>query len=157
VRAEPSVKARIVGTLPPPSRLKLRGSENTPDGGWLTEFRIVGFKQGWFLIEGATPPGKQYEDETKYPHNAPKPYAGRGWVAANKVGANYANGATRMGGACFRRRLWMPDGSRRNANSAGRSIPTGGPSASWPAADSGDWWKAMTARAAGGAASAPIR
>lgn len=98
VRAEPSVKGRVLGTLPPPYRLKMGGSENTPEGGWLTEFRIIGFKDGWFLIEGAKPPGKDYEDEKKYPRNAPKPYAGRGWVAANKVGASYANGNTRMGG-----------------------------------------------------------
>jgi hypothetical protein len=98
VRAEPSVKSRVLGTLPPPYRLKMGGSENTPDGGWLTEFRIIGARDGWFLIEGATPPGKKYEDEKKYPRSAPKPYAGRGWVAANKVGANYANGGTRMGG-----------------------------------------------------------
>jgi len=98
VRSEPSVKARVLGTLPPPYRLKMGGSENTPEGGWLTEFRIIGFRDGWFLIEGATPPGKAYEDEKKYPRNAPKPYAGRGWVAANKVGASYANGGTRMGG-----------------------------------------------------------
>ncbi len=98
VRAESSVQARVLGTLPPPYPLKTGGSENVPDGGWLTEFRIIGFKDGWFLIEGATPPGKDYEDAKKYPRNAPKPYAGRGWVAASKVGANYANGATRMGG-----------------------------------------------------------
>ena len=98
VRAEPSVKARVLGTLPQPYRLKMGGSENTPEGGWLTEFRIIGFRDGWFLIEGSTPPGRAYEDEKKYPRNAPKPYAGRGWVAASKVGANYANGGTRMGG-----------------------------------------------------------
>jgi hypothetical protein len=92
------VKARVLGTLPPPYRLKTRGSENTPEGGWLTEFRIIGFRDGWFLIEGATLPGKAYEDEKKYPRNAPKPYAGRGWIALNKVGASYASGGTRMGG-----------------------------------------------------------
>ncbi|QOZ33338.1 SH3 domain-containing protein [Bradyrhizobium sp. CCBAU 53421] len=111
VRAEPSVKARVLGTLPPPYRLKMGGSENTPEGGWLTEFRIIGFKDGWFLIEGATPPGKAYEDERRYPRNAPKPYPGRGWVAANKVGANYANGGTRMGGlfqAPYTDARWMP-------------------------------------------------
>jgi hypothetical protein len=98
VRAEPSVKAHVLGTLPPPYRLRMGGAENTPEGGWLTEFRIIGFKDGWFLIEGARPPGKEYEDENKYPRSAPRPYAGRGWVAANKVGASYANGGTRMGG-----------------------------------------------------------
>lgn len=111
VRAEPNVKAHVLGTLSPPYRLKLGGRENTPDGGWLTEFRIVGFRDGWFLIEGATPPGKSYEDETLYPRNAPKPYSGRGWVAANKVGAAYANGGTKMGGlfqAPFTDAKWMP-------------------------------------------------
>lgn len=111
VRAEPSVKARVLGTLPPPYRLKLGGAENTPEGGWLTEFRIIGFKSGWFLIEGAKPPGKDYEDDRKYPRSAPKPYAGRGWVAANKVGASFANGYTRAGGlfqAPFVDAKWTP-------------------------------------------------
>ncbi len=98
VRAEPSTNAAILGKLPPPYHLKMGGLENTPEGGWLTEFHIIGYKSGWFLIEGATPPGKSYEDETHYPRNAPKPYAGRGWVAASKVGAAFANGATREGG-----------------------------------------------------------
>lgn len=98
VRAEPNTSSRVLGTLPPPYRLKMSGRENTPPGGWLTEFKIIGYRDGWFLIEGATPPGKEYEDETRYPKNAPKPFAGRGWVAANKAGANFANGGTRMGG-----------------------------------------------------------
>ena len=150
VRAEPSGKARVLGTLPPPYRLKTGGSENTPEGGWLTEFRIIGFKDGWFLIEGATPPGKEYEDEKKYPRNAPKPYAGRGWVAANKVGANYANGGTRMGGlfqAPFVDAQWS-----RQRKLGGTLDTDGGPKRISPAADIGDWWKAMTACAAGGVA-----
>jgi hypothetical protein len=156
VRAEPSTKARVLGTLPPPYRLKMGGSENTPEGGWLTEFRIIGFKDGWFLIEGATPPGKGYEDEKKYPHSAPKPYAGRGWVAANKVGASYANGGTRMGGlfqAPFTDAKW----TQPLASSVDRSTPTADRNASSPAADIGDWWKARTASAAGGARCAPTR
>ena len=97
VRAGPSGTTKVLGTLPPPYKFRST-SENAPDGGWLTEFRIIGFKDGWFLIEGATPPGKEYEDESVYPRNHPKPYSGRGWVAASKVGAQYANGDTRMGG-----------------------------------------------------------
>jgi hypothetical protein len=97
VRAGPSTKAKVLGTLPPPYKFKSKG-ENVPDGGWLTEFSIIGFKDGWFLIEGAAPPGKEYEDESSYPRNHPKPYGGRGWVSASKVGAQYANGDTRMGG-----------------------------------------------------------
>lgn len=98
VRAEPNTASRVLGILPPPYRLKMGGHENTPRGGWLTEFKIIGYRDGWFLIEGVTPPGKDYEDEKHYPRNAPKPYAGRGWVASNKAGANFANGGTRMGG-----------------------------------------------------------
>lgn len=152
VRAEPSVNSRILGTLPPPYRLKMGGSENTPDGGWLTEFRIIGFRNGWFLIEGAKPPGREYEDEKKYPRNAPKPYAGRGWVAASKVGANYANGGTRMGGlfqAPFADAKWTP--AQRKL---GGTLDTdGGPkhllacSGHWGLVESEDgvrgWWRAL--------------
>jgi hypothetical protein len=152
VRAEASAQACVLGTLPPPYRLKTGGSENVPDGGWLTEFRIIGFKDGWFLIEGATPPGKQYEDEKKYPRNAPKPYAGRGWVAASKVGANYANGATRMGGlfqAPHADARWMP--AQRQV---GGALDTdGGPkrifacSGRWGLVESHDgvrgWWRSL--------------
>jgi hypothetical protein len=152
VRAEPSVKARALGTLPPPYRLKMGGNENTPEGGWLTEFRIIGFKDGWFLIEGATPPGKKYEDEEKYPRNAPKPYAGSGWVAANKVGASYANGGTRMGGlfqAPFTDAKWTP--AQRKLG--GPLDTDGGPkrllacSGYWGLVESEDgvrgWWRSL--------------
>ena len=97
VRAEPSAQSRVVGTLPPPYRFKSRSS-NAPPGGWLTEFVVIGFKDGWFLIQGAKPPGQEYDDARIYPKNHPRPYAGRGWVAGNKIGAFFANGATRSGG-----------------------------------------------------------
>lgn len=152
VRAEPSVKARVLGKLPPPYRLKMGGSENTPEGGWLTEFRIIGFKDGWFLIESATPPGKAYEDDKRYPRNAPKPYAGRGWVAASKVGANYANGGTRMGGLFQAPHVdakWMP--ARRKLD--GPLDADDGPkrifacSGEWALVESHDgvrgWWRSL--------------
>jgi len=152
VRAEPQVKSRVLGTLPPPYRLKLGGAENTPDGGWLTEFRIIGFRDGWFLIEGAKPPGKDYEDEKKYPKSAPKPYPGRGWVAASKVGASYANGGTRMGGlfqAPFVDARWTP--AQRKLG--GPLDTDGGPkrllacSGHWGLVESEDgvrgWWRAL--------------
>ena len=152
VRAEPSTTARVLGTLPPPYRLKLGGAENTPEGGWLTEFRIIGFKSGWFLIEGAKPPGKDYEDEKRYPRSAPRPYAGRGWVAANKIGANYANGGTRAGGlfqAPFLDAKWTP--AQRELG--GPIDGDGGPkrllacSGYWGLVESHDgvrgWWRAL--------------
>jgi hypothetical protein len=152
VRAEPSVKAHVLGILPPPYRLKLGGAENTPEGGWLTEFRIIGFRDGWFLIEGAKPPGKDYEDEKRYPRNAPKPYAGRGWVAANKVGASYANGSARAGGlfqAPFVDAKWTP--AQRELG--GPIDSDGGPkrllacSGYWGLVESHDgvrgWWRAL--------------
>jgi hypothetical protein len=151
VRAEPSVKARVLGTLPPPYRFKTK-RENFPPGGWLTEFTVVGFKDGWFLIEGAKPPGQQYEDERSYPRNHPNPYAGRGWVAGNKVGANYANGATRMGGLFQAPHVdarWTP-AQRRQGDEIG---PDGGPkrifacSGMWGLVESYDgvrgWWRAL--------------
>ena len=128
VRAEPSAQSQVLGTLPPPFRFKAKGN-NVPEGGWRTEFLVIGIKNGWFLIQGAKPPGQEYEDARVYPKNHPRPYAappsgakatrgsgaatksaragrslrsparaGRGWVAGNKIGANFANGATQTGG-----------------------------------------------------------
>ena len=152
VRAAPDVKSKVLGTLPPPYKFKAKdGSENTPEGGWLTEFSIIGYRDGWFLIERAQPPGKDYEGDA-YPHNAPKPYAGRGWVAANKVGAQYANGDTRMGGlyqAPHTDANWMPA-----KNEGGSEIGAdGGPkkvlacSGFWALVESHDkvrgWWRRL--------------
>ena len=152
VRAAPDVKSKVLGTLPAPYKFKAKdGSENTPEGGWLTEFNIIGFKDGWFLIQGAQPPGKDYEGES-YPRNAPKPYAGRGWVSANKVGANYANGDTRMGGlyqAPHSDANWMP----AKTDGGSEIGPDGGPkkilacSGYWALVESHDkvrgWWRRL--------------
>ncbi len=153
VRAEPSAQAKVHGKLPPPFKFRARNkSENTPDGGWLTEFRIIGFQNGWFLIEGAAPPGKRYEHESVYPKNPPKPYAGRGWVAGNKAGAQYVNGDTRMGGLFQAPHVdakWTPA-----KNGFGSEISAdGGPkrvlacSGTWALVESHDgvrgWWRRL--------------
>jgi hypothetical protein len=151
VRAGPSAKAKVLGTLPPPYKFKSK-SENVPDGGWLTEFAIIGFKDGWFLIEGAKPPGKEYEDERFYPRNHPKPYADRGWVSANKVGAQYANGDTRMGGLFQAPQLdaqWTPakgeGGSEISADGGPKHILAC--SGFWALVESHDgvrgWWRRL--------------
>jgi hypothetical protein len=153
VRAEPRANAKVLGKLPPPFKFKARNrSENTPEGGWLTEFRVIGFKDGWFLIERATPPGKAYEHESVYPKKPPMPYGGRGWVAGNKIGAAYANGDTRMGGLFQAPHVdskWTP----AKTSLGGDVGPDGGPkrilacSGTWALVDSHDgvrgWWRAL--------------
>lgn len=153
VRAEPRANSKVLGKLPPPFKFKARNkSENTPDGGWRTEFRVIGFKDGWFLIEGATPPGKAYEDESVYPKKPPMPYSGRGWVAGNKIGAAYANGGTRMGGLFQAPHVdakWTP----AKTSYGGDLGPDGSPkrilacSGTWVLVDSHDsvrgWWRAL--------------
>ncbi|WP_424360468.1 hypothetical protein [Methylocystis parvus] len=81
VRAEASTEAAILGVAPPPHKF--------PDDTYKSEFSIVGYRDGWFLIEEILPPGKGYVD-TPYPRSAPQPYRGRGWVKATMVGAAYA-------------------------------------------------------------------
>lgn len=152
VRAEPSTTSKILGTLPPPYKPAMGGAENTPPSGWRTEFHIVGYRDGWFLIEGAQPPGRQYEDETRYPKNAPKPYAGRGWVASNKVGASFANGYTRHGGlfqAPHADAHWMPAKNRFGNPLDGDSGPKHilACSGLWALVESHDgvrgWWRRL--------------
>ena len=153
VRAEPNAQSKVLGTSPPPFKFKAKNkSENTPDGGWLTEFHVIGYKDGWFLIEGAQPPGKRYEHESVYPKNPPRPYSGRGWVAGNKTGAQYANGSTKMGGLFQAPHVdakWTPAN-----NSFGSEIGTdGGPkrilacSGFWALVESHDgvrgWWRRL--------------
>src|SRR6185436_1217449 len=96
--------------------LKMGGSENTPEGGWLTEFRIIGFKDGWFLIEGATPPGKEYEDEKKYPRNA----RGRAVPGAVRRCTVDAGAAQARRQPRYRRRAETPARLQRSLGSGGK-------------------------------------
>lgn len=127
-------------------------SEAAPNEGYRTEFRIVGAKDGWFLIQAATPPGKPYVDDGEYPKRSSRAFAGRSFVPAGMVGAQYANGGTRMGGLSPSRAKTHP-GWRRITRQAIRYRSTAAPSAFWAAQDPGRTWKAMT-YAAGGAACA---
>jgi hypothetical protein len=78
LRAEPSAKSRVVARLPHLA---------SPYG---IEFRIVGFKDGWFLIEKAENPD--------YEQTAPKDqtiYGGRGWVSGTLITSSVASGDLR--------------------------------------------------------------
>lgn len=91
VYLKPSPDSRLLGTLPP--RYRFDGaSEAAPEDGFFTEFDVIGYSDGWFLIEHASPPGRDYADPDTYPDDHPEPFAGRGWIPADKVGAQYANG-----------------------------------------------------------------
>jgi hypothetical protein len=59
--------------LPPPSDL---GDGDTKV---LAEVQVIGFKKGWFLVEAGP------YNATDLPAPGPKPYTGRGWVAANML------------------------------------------------------------------------
>ncbi|MFG1359897.1 SH3 domain-containing protein [Xanthobacter pseudotagetidis] len=87
VRAAPADDAKIVGRLAPPLRTPDSGQGS--EDGWRAEFAITGYKDGWFRISGATPPGTPYGDDP--PKGYPKTYSGMGWVPATAVGGAYAN------------------------------------------------------------------
>lgn len=110
VRVRPDRTARILGRLPAPFTFG-EASEAAPEGGFRTEFTIVGYQDGWFLIDHATPPGSDYVDADDYPEDFPDTFGGRGWVAAAMVGAAFANGGTEMGGLYQAPHIdakWMP-------------------------------------------------
>ncbi|QCI68749.1 hypothetical protein [Phreatobacter stygius] len=93
VRAAPSARARVLGQVPPARPLPAR--EAFGDQPVKSEFRILGFHDGWFLIDKIQAPGVAYGE--RYPVSLPRPFAGRGWVSAGLVGAAYANGGLPTG------------------------------------------------------------
>lgn len=84
VRAEPNAKAQILGIVPPPRVMPKKYDAFGPEP-VKAEFKVIGFRDGWFLIEKIQAPGVAYD--APYPANLPKPYKGRGWVAGAKIGA----------------------------------------------------------------------
>ncbi|MFG1189092.1 SH3 domain-containing protein [Xanthobacter flavus] len=87
VRAAPSATAKVVGTLAPPRHTPESGQGE--DDSWHVEFEITGYKDGWFRIRNATPPGAPYDDPP--PRSYQKTYNGAGWIPADKAGGAYAN------------------------------------------------------------------
>lgn len=87
VRVAPSDKAKVLGILAPPRHTPESGQGE--DDSWHTEFEITGYKDGWFRIRNATPPGAPYDDPP--PRSYPKTYRGAGWIPADKAGGAYAN------------------------------------------------------------------
>lgn len=87
VRAKPSDDAPIVGRLAPPYLSK--SSEAALFDGWRTEFEITGYRDGWFRIRDAVPPGSPYGDAP--PKGFPHTYSGAGWVRATEVSGAYSN------------------------------------------------------------------
>lgn len=67
IRDAPRNDAAVLGRLP---AIKDKDTGFYDRGGELPEFRVIGAKDGWFLIEGAT-----YQEPYR-----PKLYAGQGWV-----------------------------------------------------------------------------
>ncbi|WP_158818345.1 hypothetical protein [Methylocapsa sp. S129] len=71
VRAEPDANAHIVGRLPAPIK-------DGPHSGFLSTAQGIGYKDGWFLIEGAPEGEEQFPPETIR-------FSGRGWVPADRI------------------------------------------------------------------------
>lgn len=86
VRAAPSDKAKVVGRLAPMYVSEESGQSSQE--GWRVEFDITGYKDGWFRIANATPPGAPYDDPP--PKKYPKTYSGTGWIRVGEAGGAYA-------------------------------------------------------------------
>lgn len=104
VRVEPSRNARIVGKLAPPIKAGPKDEAEPGDGLWRTTFRIIGYKDGWFLIEKGLHPFDDPENIRnmgKRSTGGVKTYVGRGWIAAGLVGGQYANTGLPPDGALY--------------------------------------------------------
>ena len=84
VRAEPKASAKVLGIVPPPRVVPKKYEALGPEP-VRAEFSVIGYRDGWFLIENIQAPGVAYD--IPYPASLPKPFKGRGWVAGNKIGA----------------------------------------------------------------------
>ncbi len=89
VRAAPGPQSKVLGIVPPARRMPKEheafGLEPAK-----AEFRVVGHRAGWFLIEAIKAPGVAYD--IPYPRQLPQPFKGRGWVSGRMIGGALANG-----------------------------------------------------------------
>jgi hypothetical protein len=93
LRAAPEPQARLIGRIPPPWKAPDRqGDEGSV---YRSQFRVVGYRNGWFLVRDISAPGVAYGE--RYPRNMPQAPRGQGWVQSRLVGAALANGAARPG------------------------------------------------------------
>ena len=92
VRAEPNLKAKIVGRIAPPQKMRAADAEDVAvptDEVWRAGFQVLGIKDGWVLIDKAWHP---YDNKERFGHlgrrstGGVKTYSGRGWVPLNQIG-----------------------------------------------------------------------
>lgn len=156
VRAEPNRAARILGKLAPPQKASNRDDAYPNDGLWRTAFSIVGFRDGWFLIEKAQHPFDDPETIRMVGRRSTsgvKTYRGRGWIAAALVGGQYSNRGQLPSGALYAEP--RPDAARLSAkNALGAEVGAdGGPKkvlaceGDWVKVESHDgvtgWWNSL--------------
>ena len=71
IRDAPREDARVLGHLP---MVEVTNADFTESRQEIAQFRVIGFTDGWFLIEGA-----------HYPEAAKRLYSGKGWVEGRAI------------------------------------------------------------------------
>lgn len=168
VRAEPDRKAKIVGRLAAAKKAIMPEDEEMPpfENLFRTQFSIIGYRSGWFLIENAAHP---YEKEGSGYHDrrrllGMKSYSGRGWIPAEVVGGILSDRAKPEFGA-----IWQEprkDADKLPVKSGGRPYGEGSYAekvfacqGEWVQIQIGGvtgWWPGLCS-AESGACAAPIR
>lgn len=93
LRASPHAQGRVIGRIPAPWKAPDRGGDTGET--YRSQFQVIGYRNGWFLVRDITAPGVAYGE--RYPRNLPQAPRGQGWVSARLVGAALANGSLPAG------------------------------------------------------------
>lgn len=166
VHAEPSQTAKVLGRLAPPQKATKADAEDTSypaEGLWRTEFSVIGFRDGWFLIERALHP---YDDPDRRSvlgrrsTGGVKTYTDRGWINLADVDGKYTFYNRSMpSGALYS--APQADAPRLPAkNALGHAIQGGnsprkvlGCAGAWVKVESHDgvigWWKGLCGQSVG--------